>query len=86
LEVRVLKRGIELLGSERALARRLRVPLPDLMMWICGNEKPTRVTFMAAVDLLIEAGDTSGLGELHSLSPEHDDPADFGRSAGPRGQ
>ena len=60
LEMRVLQRGIEILGSERALARRLRVSQPDLFLWLKGTEKPTRMMFTAAVDVLIEHGDTTG--------------------------
>jgi hypothetical protein len=61
LEMRVLQRGAELLGSERALARYLRVPMPDLFLWLKGAERPTRATFLAAVDLLMERGDTTAL-------------------------
>jgi len=57
LEMRVLQRAAELLGSERALARRLRVPMPDLFAWLRGAEKPPRALFLETVDVLIERGD-----------------------------
>ena len=61
LEMRALQRAAELLGSERALARRLRAPMPDLLAWLDGTERPTKTMFLSAVDVLIEHGDTSGL-------------------------
>jgi len=59
--MRALQRAAELLGSERALARRLRAPMRDLLAWLHGTERPTRAMFLSAVDVLIEYGDTSGL-------------------------
>lgn len=61
LEMRVLQRAAEILGSERALARRLRVPMPSLFAWIKGNDRPTRTVFLEAIDILIEHGDTRSL-------------------------
>ena len=61
LEMRVLQRAVEILGSERALARRLRVPMPSLFAWIKGNDRPTRTVFLQAIDILIENGDTGSL-------------------------
>jgi len=74
--MRVLQRAVEALGSERALAHELRVPLRDLASWLDGSERPTRDYFLAAVDLLIESSDISGLERLHSLEPGHVDPLD----------
>lgn len=76
LEMRILQRGVEILGSERALARHLHLSMPDLLAWLKGAEKPTRAMFLAAVDLLIEHNDKSGLGALHSLSPDRADSSD----------
>lgn len=61
LEMRVLQRAAEVLGGERALARRLRVPMPSLLAWIRGNDRPTRTVFLETIDILIEHGDTSSL-------------------------
>ena len=72
LEMRVLQRAVELLGSERALARRLRVPMPDLFAWLKGTDRPPRALFLDAVDLLIERGD---LGALDSIAPDNSESA-----------
>ena len=61
LEMRVLQRAAEVLGGERVLARRLRVPMPSLLAWIKGTDRPTRSVFLETVDILIEHGDTSSL-------------------------
>jgi hypothetical protein len=73
LEMRVLQRAAELLGSERALARALRVPIPDLFMWLRGSERPTRALFLAAVDILLERGDANPLGADASMPPRPND-------------
>jgi hypothetical protein len=69
LEMRVLQRAVEILGSERALARELRVPLPELFTWLKGAERPTRPMFLAAVDVLIEHGDSNSLGARAPVPP-----------------
>jgi len=69
LEMRVLQRACELLGSERSLARRLRVPMPALFMWLKGTEKPPRALFMEAVDILI-AHDASVPGDIQLVNPD----------------
>ena len=69
LEMRVLQRAVEILGSERALARRLRVPMPSLFAWIKGNDRPTRTVFLQAIDLLVEHGDTSSLAGVAVQPP-----------------
>ncbi len=53
LEMRVLQRAAELAGSERALARRLHVPLADLCAWLSGVEQPPLGTFLDAVDVML---------------------------------
>ena len=77
LEMRVLERGIELLGSHKALAAHLRVSQHDLLLWLEGWERPTRPVFLAAVDVLMERSDIAGLESLHSLQENHDDPLAF---------
>ena len=69
LEMRVLQRATELLGSERALARRLRVQMPALFSWIKGTDTPTRAIFLEAIDILIENGDTSSLAGVAVKPP-----------------
>jgi hypothetical protein len=59
--MRVLQRAVELMGSERAVARHLRVPMPDLFAWLKGADRPPRALFLEAVDLLIERGDLAAL-------------------------
>ncbi len=81
LEVRVLRRAIELMGGERPLAKRLRVPMHDLQMWLDGTEKPTRALFLAAVDVLIEHDDTDTLAAvmpLESKEPKAEKPTKRG--------
>jgi hypothetical protein len=69
LEMRVLRRAADLLGGERALARELRVPSVDVLIWLEGTERPTRPVFIAAVDLLIEHGDVYALGAEAFAAP-----------------
>ena len=57
LEVRVFRRAAELLVSERALARHLRMPSLQVAMILSGAERPLWDVFVEAVDLLIEQGE-----------------------------
>ena len=51
---RILHKAAELVGGQRALARYLKVPLPDLYTWIRpGAEPPPTVVFLKAVDLVL---------------------------------
>jgi hypothetical protein len=55
VQARTLQRAAELVGGERALARYLRVPLPDLFAWMRpGAEPPPNPVFLRAVDLVLE--------------------------------
>ena len=77
LEMRVLQRAAELLGGERALARRLHVSMPDLFAWLKGAERPTKTHFFAAIDVLIEHGEASvddSLGRALAERQEQHDP------------
>jgi hypothetical protein len=67
LEIRILERVIETLGSERAASNRLRVPLPDLLDWIDGIGRPPREVFLDAVDFLIERNDAVTFPDLGDL-------------------
>ena len=78
--MRVLQRAAELLGSERALARQLRISMPDLFMLLKGDERPTKQIFLEATDILMERGGVAGLDEL--LPPDKRDGADATRHSG----
>lgn len=80
LQVRVLQRAAELIGGQRALARRLRVPLPTLFLWVKGLGDVPQDVFIRAVDVLIEFEDPldlAGVQDLGSLSGQ-----DTGNSSG----
>jgi len=52
---RTLHKAAELLGGQRALARYLKVPLPDIYAWMRpGAEPPPTAVFLKAVDLVLE--------------------------------
>jgi hypothetical protein len=54
---RTLKRALDIVGDERRLARRLRVPLNDLHAWLTGEESPPTWVFLSAVDVVVGGGD-----------------------------
>jgi hypothetical protein len=54
LQMRVLQRCVKELGDERALARHLRVPQPELFAWLRGEDLPPHSIFLSAIDLLID--------------------------------
>ena len=58
---RTFQKAAELLGSPKALARELRVPLVDLEKWTAGNGKPPLAVFLKAIDLVLD--ETSPQGE-----------------------
>ena len=51
---KTLQKAAELVGSQKNLARRLRVPLAELQKWIEGEGKPPMGTFLKAVDIVLE--------------------------------
>lgn len=51
--VRTLRRALELVGDELALAERLRVTPSHLALWLAGIERPPTDIFLRAVDLVI---------------------------------
>ncbi|HKB46858.1 MAG TPA: hypothetical protein VKC57_04115 [Ktedonobacterales bacterium] len=53
---RTLKRALDIVGDEQRLARRLHVPVNDLHAWLAGEEKPPAWAFLAAVDVVVDAG------------------------------
>jgi hypothetical protein len=71
LQMRVFQRAAELLRSERMLARRLRISVPTLFLFLNGRETPTQELFLAAVDVLIEFGDPEVLdGDGRVIPPK----------------
>ena len=51
---RTLHKAAEIVGGERALARYLRVPMPDLFAWMRpGSVPPPAKIFLRAVDLVL---------------------------------
>jgi hypothetical protein len=51
---RTLQKAAELVGGQKALARRLRVPLAELQKWIAGGGQPPMAIFLRAVDLVLD--------------------------------
>jgi hypothetical protein len=70
LEMRVLQRVVDSLGSVRSAARRLQVPLSQFFMCLRGFEDTPRQVFLDAVDFLIERGHISGLEAIEARQPE----------------
>ena len=54
IESRTLQKAAEVLGGRLRLARRLQVPVIDLEKWLTGEERPPRIYFFQAVDLIVE--------------------------------
>jgi hypothetical protein len=54
VHVRTLAKAAELLGGERALARYLRVPMPELFVWMRGASPLPDSVFLRAVDLVLD--------------------------------
>lgn len=54
IQARTLQKAAQLLGGERALARYLKVPMPDLFAWMrAGTMSPPESVFLKAVDLVM---------------------------------
>jgi hypothetical protein len=52
---RTLHKAAERLGGERALARYLKVPMPDLFAWMRpGSVPPPHSVFLKAVDVVLD--------------------------------
>jgi hypothetical protein len=51
---RTLQAAAAIVGGERALARFLKVPMPDLFVWMrAGAERPPVSVFLRAVDIVL---------------------------------
>ncbi len=53
VHARTLEKAAELIGGERALARYLRVPMPELFVWMRGGVPMPDSVFLRAVDLVL---------------------------------
>src|SRR4051812_33585292 len=54
IHARTLQKAAQLLGGDRALARYLKVPMPDLFVWMRpGAMSPPENVFLKAVDLVM---------------------------------
>jgi hypothetical protein len=54
IHARTLQAAADILGGDRALARYLRVSMPDLFAWMRpGSEPPPTPIFLKAVDLVL---------------------------------
>jgi hypothetical protein len=68
VHARTLHKAAEMLGGERALARYLKVPMPDLFAWMRGNAgaPPARV-FLRAVDLVLNDLELAEQAQVQAL-------------------
>lgn len=54
IHARTLQKAAEIVGGQRALARYLKVPMPDLFAWMRpGSVSPPENVFLRAVDLVM---------------------------------
>lgn len=63
LRTKALQAALGILGSEKALSRRLQVPAADLSRWLRGEAEPTQTIFLRTVDLLVEHRSLNQLGD-----------------------
>jgi hypothetical protein len=70
---RTFQKAAELLGSQKALARELQVPLADLEKWTAGAAKPPLAAFLKAIDLVLdETSPQGGLSDPSDSAPPRD--------------
>jgi hypothetical protein len=62
LRTKALQAALRVVGSEKALSRRLHVPAADLSRWLRGEAEPTQSIFLRTVDLLVEHSSIDQLG------------------------
>ncbi|MGE5640089.1 MAG: hypothetical protein ACM30H_08340 [Clostridia bacterium] len=61
LRHRTLHKALEIVGSLKALSRRLRVPEAELKGWLTGFQAPPTPVFLEAVDIVVQyEGDPPG--------------------------
>jgi hypothetical protein len=54
LRQRTLHRALEIVGTVKALSRRLRVPESELKAWLAGFQTPPTPVFLEAVDIVVQ--------------------------------
>jgi hypothetical protein len=69
---RTFEKAAELAGGQKALARRLRVPLGELQKWIAGQGQPPMAIFLKAVDLVLEQTPPAAASEAGDTPPPRD--------------
>lgn len=60
---RAVMKAAELLGGRVELGRILQVPVAEIELWIAGEAKPPRETFLRVVDIILDetsANDAQG--------------------------
>lgn len=65
--MRTLAKAAELLGSERALARYLGVPMPELFVWMRGATPLPDPLFLRVVDLVLDDLDLAEQARAQAL-------------------
>lgn len=63
LRTKALQVALRVLGSEKALSRRLHVPMADLAKWLREEGEPTQTVFLRTVDFLVEHSLVDQLGD-----------------------
>ena len=63
-----IRRAAEILGEPRKLARRLRVPMDELVRWINGKDQPSNGAFLECVDIILENEDSIDGGLLQDAA------------------
>ena len=53
-----VNRAAEIVGEPRKLARRLRVPMDELLAWMKGRGQPPNAVFLECVDLILDNEDS----------------------------
>ncbi|HUQ73306.1 MAG TPA: YdaS family helix-turn-helix protein [Burkholderiales bacterium] len=54
IEIRAIRKAVELMGTRDALAERLGVKVEDVEAWISGVRRPVREVFLRVVDLILD--------------------------------
>jgi hypothetical protein len=68
LQARVLRKALELIGTESKLADLLRVTPHDLATFLAGTASPTQSIFLCACDILREHGQADFLNAIATQS------------------
>lgn len=77
---RTFQKAAELVGGQKNLARRLRVPAAELQKWIAGGGEPPMPVFLKAVDLVLDEAPPPAAGSEPDDAPAARDCAAAGGS------